>query len=363
MKVRLQALPDNVTGTDRTIKEMTRLIDNDLRAQRLRLYVTRILQDVPSKNHLAEVEYLYWWIVHNIRYQKDPLNIETVQSPMVTLRLRAGDCDDHAVLLAGMVSTIGLPYRFRTLGYNVDRLKHIWTEVLVNGRWLPVDTTEPDIGFGRRPTRRFPVERVYSRQGEFNNMANLPVQLPVTRGQVANAIRTEVFNVLTNNWRNGLIDDGDLQSYLDVIDNNNFPSKEPLLVQPTRDAIAAFRSWAPANLGPANKRGLSGLEGLDGFLSSIWNGVKKAVGTVVGTAAKVLGVSSQQPVVVQPTVNIPPGTVQTQVSPAAAQAGVSEFLKSPVVLIGGGALLLLLAMNLGRGGGGSYSRPRRYYRR
>jgi hypothetical protein len=341
MKVRLQSLPANVSGTDRTIKEIARLIEHDLKDQRLRVYVSQILHGVSSKDYVAELERLYSWIVQNVRFQKDPISIETVQSPLFTLRLRAGDCDDHAALMAGMAAAAGLSYRFRVVGYDVDRLLHIWPEIQVNGQWISADTTEPRYGFGWRPPI-FPIERVYNFKGDVTNMAALSDVLPVTRRQVTDAIQTSVFNVLTENWRNGVINDSDLVSYLDVIDKQNFPSKSPVLVNPTRAAIEAFRQWAPANLGPAIKQGISGLSGLEGFLGSVWNAVKGAVGTVVGTAAKVLGVSTPSQVIVQPTVSIPPGTVQTTVTPAAAQSAVTEFLKSPVVLIGGGILLLLL---------------------
>lgn len=351
MKVRLAAIPQSVIGTDMTLSEMARLIEQDLKNQKLRLFVSRILRDVPSKNQLAEAKKIYRWIASHIRFQKDPVGIETVQSPCVTLRLGVGDCDDHAALLVGMALASGIPARFRVVGYEKDNLVHIWPEVYAKGRWWAADTTEPQRGFGWRPPK-FPVERVYSYKGKVTNMAALPTRLPITRGVVQEAIRGEVLSVLTENWQAGLINDADVASYLRVIDEGNFPTDKALLVDPTRDAIADFQAWAPANLGPSTKPmgTMSGLEGLDGFLGSIWKGVKKVVGGVVKTGVRILGGGAPPPtqVVVQPPVVVPPRIEAKPLPAAVAPIGVSALLRSPVVLVGIGLLGFMVMQTMMR---------------
>lgn len=356
MKVRLAAIPPGVIGTDMTLNELARLIEQDLKGQKLRLFVSRILQNVASKDHLTEAKKIYSWVAAHIRYQKDPVGIETVQSPLVTLRLRMGDCDDHVALVVGMALAVGIPSRFRTVGYEKDDLLHIWPELYAAGRWWAADTTEPGRGFGWRPPK-FPVERVYNYKGKVSDMiGQLPTRLPVTREQVQRAIRDETLDVLTGNWRAGLINEADVASYVRVIDEGNFPTAQPLLVDPVREAITDFQTWAPANLGPSMKPVgvMSGLEGLDGFLKSIWNGVKKVVGGVVSTGLRVIGAGAPQQVVVQPSIQIPAGVVQAPVTAAAARAGVTEFLKSPIALIGIGLVGFMVLNTMMR------PRPRRY---
>jgi len=51
------------------------------------------------------------WVAKNINYVRDP-NFELVQRPEETLKLRAGDCDDVAVLLASMYEALGLKTKF-----------------------------------------------------------------------------------------------------------------------------------------------------------------------------------------------------------------------------------------------------------
>lgn len=349
MKVRLAAIPQGVIGTDMTLSEMARLIEQDLKGQKLRLFVSRILRNVPSKNHLVEAKRLYSWIASHVRYQKDPVGIETVQSPLVTLRLGMGDCDDHTALLLGMALAVGIPARFRTVGHEQDNMLHIWTELYAKGRWWPADTTEPQRGFGWRPPK-FPVERVYDYKGKVTNMAVLPTYLPVTRGQAQEAFRAETLNVLTKNWRAGLINEADVASYVRVIDEGNFPTDKPLIVDPVRAAIVDFQTWASANLGPSTKPigTMSGLEGLEGFLGSIWKGVKKVAGTVYSVATGRKPVEAVRGIVTEAAAALPVGLVQAPVTPAAARAGMAELVKSPVVLIGLGLVGFMVLQTMMR---------------
>ena len=59
------------------------------------------------------------WVAKNINYVRDP-NFELVQRPEETLKLRAGDCDDVAVLLASMYEALGLKTKFALVDTNGD---------------------------------------------------------------------------------------------------------------------------------------------------------------------------------------------------------------------------------------------------
>ncbi len=63
-----------------------------------------------------------------------------------------GDCTEHAVLLAAMARAVGLPSRVAAGLVYVDRLSsfggHMWTEVYINGFWIPLDATLGRGGIG-----------------------------------------------------------------------------------------------------------------------------------------------------------------------------------------------------------------------
>lgn len=363
MRYRLAEIPGGLAGTERTVKEIVRLVERDLRRPELRLIASRILQSAGTahKDHRAEAEALYSWVKHEVRYQRDPIGIESVQSPLVTYKLRFGDCDDQVALLAGLAMAVGLPVRFRVLGHSLDNLVHIFTEVFDGQRWWPADTTELPRRFGWRPPR-FPVERIYNMKGDA--MIGLSGTLPVTRKAFQTAIGSEVWRTLKENWESGGINEADLDSYLRVIHEGNFPTDQPLIVEPTEQAILAFKDYVRSENIPSYKAPgtLSGLEGLDGFLKSVFKAVKKVAGGVykfaIGQKQKErqaaieyhTGITpdtfAQPPapfISLAPKVTLPPGLITTPVTPAAAAAGVGALFTNPMFL-GLAALGLILLL-------------------
>jgi hypothetical protein len=155
----------------------------------------------------------------------------------------------------------------------------------------------------------------------------------VTRGQVRAAIAGAVTKTLSSNWQAGAIDLDDLRGYLRVIDEGNFPTRDPLVVEPTTQAIRGFVDYIVENsvgsLKPGGSHGRLG--GLDGFLSSVWDAGKKAVGDLVeGREGPLFQVS--------PTVTVPEGMIRAEATPAVARAFGAG--------LGGATMPLLIAAGL-----------------
>ncbi len=390
MRYTLSEIPNGIAGTDATLRAIAKGVLYDLKRPQIRLLATRLVQSsgANSKDQLAEARAIYQAVSESVRYQKDPVDIETVQSPEATLKIRAGDCDDHSGLVAALAMALGIPARFRVVGDSPDRMLHIFPELFVNGKWHPADTTEPRRGFGWRAPK-FPTERVYNIKGEVSDMS-LQGTATLTRGEVKSSVYKEVGAVLRGNWQNGLINRQDVEGYLRVIAEGNFPSKSPVLVEPTEKAIRDFLDYVDTNrIGSVKPPGESGLEGLDGFLSSIWSGVKKAVSKVGGAVLsivpgggvvkKVVGAAGslfrgqpappppprteyetvaqwkartgQEPLVrLSPTVQLPEQMITTQLSPRAASAfgqGLFSGGSTLPLLIGGGILAVVLLTRKG----------------
>lgn len=295
MEYRLSAIPTGSAGTDATVQEIARLVKHDLHRPKIRLLATKILtnRSIPSKQTLSEAKAIYQYIVRRVRYQKDPVGIETVQSPMVTNSLRAGDCDDHSAFVAGLASAVGIPVRFRVIGYAPDHVVHIYPEMFVDGKWMAADTTEPQHGFGWRP-KGLPYEKIYNLNGEVDNMIGQNGSLTMTQGDFRKTLHQAVTEHLLSYWERGLINLNDVRGYLRVISEGNFPSRQSLLVEPTQEAIQDFENHIVRNqIGSIKPAGANnGMGELDGFLSSVWGAVKS-----VGKA--VLGGGGETKVVVQ----------------------------------------------------------------
>lgn len=61
-----------------------------------------------------------YWVAKNIRYVSDPIGREYIASASETLRARAGDCEDFAILLASMYEAVGLDSAIALLDTNGD---------------------------------------------------------------------------------------------------------------------------------------------------------------------------------------------------------------------------------------------------
>lgn len=93
----------------------------------------------------ALADAVYKWGNRNIAYMRDPDGVEYVQSPLKTLKYGFGDCDDHTVLYSTLLSSIGVPVRFKLAKANPNNknaYSHIYFEYETEkGEWLPFDTT------------------------------------------------------------------------------------------------------------------------------------------------------------------------------------------------------------------------------
>ena len=75
---------------------------------------------------------------------------------MVTLQLCAGDCDDHSMLIASLLKTLGYTTRFNTVAADAEdpnQFTHVFCEVLdpTTQQWTALDSTVAKSTPGWRP--------------------------------------------------------------------------------------------------------------------------------------------------------------------------------------------------------------------
>lgn len=105
----------------------------------------RIVAGVRGKDFRGEAAAIQNFVRERVRYTRDPYFSETLQTPAVTLSQLQGDCDDHAILVASLLTAIGAPVRFRAIRIpgNGSDLGHVLAETRFGRGWVPVETTEP----------------------------------------------------------------------------------------------------------------------------------------------------------------------------------------------------------------------------
>ena len=120
------------------------------KSQRIREKALDIVAPVPARSWGQEVERLHAFVRDNIRYVRDPVDLESVATPEKTLELGQGDCDDKSTLLASLLESTGHPARFVAVGFGGGPFSHVYTESKIGETWVPLETIIP------RPMGWFP---------------------------------------------------------------------------------------------------------------------------------------------------------------------------------------------------------------
>ena len=141
----LSGLPEGLDATRVTLRAMVRYSRTAQTEVPIITLAREILaQSVPhsgtSKNYAAQLRALQNWVRDRIRYVRDPVGAEMVQTPERTLSVRAGDCDDKSVLLAALLMSCGFPCRFIAVGFKGGPPSHVFVESRVGTRWIPCET-------------------------------------------------------------------------------------------------------------------------------------------------------------------------------------------------------------------------------
>lgn len=87
-----------------------------------------IFPNCESRDESCQALAIGTWVQENIKYVHEAT--ELFQSPMTTLRLKAGDCDDHATLINSLLTTVGIKNKFCILNIR-GQWAHIYAVALV----------------------------------------------------------------------------------------------------------------------------------------------------------------------------------------------------------------------------------------
>ena len=144
---RLEGLPEGKAGTIATLRRMKELVRDAIRSpdQRTRNQALSIFQreGIPPRAYQREAMALHKFVRDQIRYVKDPIGVELIQSPQRTLEMGQGDCDDKSTLLAAMLMATGKPARFTAVGFKDRGFSHVLAEYLEGVKWVPLETIIP----------------------------------------------------------------------------------------------------------------------------------------------------------------------------------------------------------------------------
>lgn len=161
-KVVSQQIGDSEYGNYQTVGVMRGVARKYARDPRVRQLALRILLNagVSSHNFLDEADAIGTFVQQNVRYVRDPNNIEQLHDPIYMIDQIAkgtaqGDCDDQALLVATLLLSIGAEPLFAIVRFKAydGPFNHIYT-VVYDKNWggykrrFPIDTIIPDQRMG-----------------------------------------------------------------------------------------------------------------------------------------------------------------------------------------------------------------------
>lgn len=140
----LQRIPDGALGTKATLKIMRQFVREYKKSMPVRELALSLIRYLPGhKNWVGQIRCLHSFVQQRVQYVRDVRGIETIQTPLVTIQIGQGDCDDQSVLLAALLESIGHPTRFVAIKQNfLGPFVHVFTETKIGPKWLPLETTE-----------------------------------------------------------------------------------------------------------------------------------------------------------------------------------------------------------------------------
>ena len=136
----IEYIDDGVAGIRQTLQKMTKLIRAGKKSMAVREKALRLTAHLQPKDYYGEVCALHAFVRDEIKYMKDPVDVQT---PEASMRLKVGDCDDKAVLLCALLESIGHPTRLVAVGFDPGIFEHVYLDTLVGKQWLSCETTEP----------------------------------------------------------------------------------------------------------------------------------------------------------------------------------------------------------------------------
>jgi transglutaminase-like putative cysteine protease len=149
---RKKQIPSGLGGTRATVREMSKLARAGMHSPEIRQLATAIIRRTPEKNYGAEARELARWVQKNIRYTRDPVELELLTPAEKLIEIGYGDCDDMAILLAALLGAVGIRSRFRLVSTRrAGSYQHVYVEARTADGWLPLDATRKDRPPGWEP--------------------------------------------------------------------------------------------------------------------------------------------------------------------------------------------------------------------
>lgn len=320
MEYKIKTIPSGDLGTDATVSEMEKLIRDGVKEPLVRELAIGLVRGIAPKDYMGEISRIFQWVQQNIRYTRDPVALELLQSARRLLQDRAGDCDDFTILTSALLQAIGHQTRIKTIAVRPGEYHHVYPEVFVQGQWLPLDASHSLAIPGWQPPgiRR---QKIYENLG----------------GSMESYVKSNIdpyailWKDLQTHIANRSINVKDLQASKELLSQQKIPGEA---VSKARQMLDRVIHWIEQHPEYKKVESLAGMNGLGDF----WDDVTKFIKNVAEVAGSIYQTAATGQ---QSQVYYPAGRAQTQTY-VVQKPWYEQIFEPPAIyfLLGGLGLLL-----------------------
>lgn len=146
-KIEVFKLRSGDKGAIDTVGHMIRLVNWGRQEADVIGLASDLMRGIDYQDDRNLVEAAWRYVLEHVDYRFDPQDYEFIRSPEVMLKHMAGDCDDQAVFLAALISSVAsnIPLAFvlcRTGGPR-SPYSHVLLSANIDGVWTPLETIRP----------------------------------------------------------------------------------------------------------------------------------------------------------------------------------------------------------------------------
>lgn len=148
----LTDLLEGPSGTVQTLAPMVGLVQCAVYDLGLRAFAHSLVDKLSGHDFDGEIQKIFEFVRDKIRYAKDPVSVELVQTPRLSLDLGFGDCDDKCVLLNSLLAALGHAVLFNVVSYDGVSFGHVFCSAWSRSRgdWISLDATNEKAVVGWR---------------------------------------------------------------------------------------------------------------------------------------------------------------------------------------------------------------------
>lgn len=135
-----------------TVEKIIKIVHESARTPYVRKWAERILNmyNIAAHDKWGEAKAIQMFVRDYVRYTRDPMGLEYLQSPLHLLKLLDigetphADCDDKSMLVLSLMKSIGFEVAVKVTGYSNSngKFKHIYGLVKIKQLWYPVETVK-----------------------------------------------------------------------------------------------------------------------------------------------------------------------------------------------------------------------------